>query len=191
MGTKKHIRFLFLYALWIAGIIWLLGSCSGTKNVVSEEAKLELKKQADSRSIRVKAEWAIPLTTNAMANVFTSGLLPPGSNVSRINLIGTPNSFEIRGDSIYADLPYYGERQITADYPGGKGISFRGLIEEYKTGFEKRDNSQRITFDTEDRAERYDVTVKLFPGQRAIIIFYSTQRNPIRYEGIIENPQSE
>ena len=177
--------------LWIAGIVWLLGSCSGSKNVLSEEAKMELQKQADSRSMMVKAEWAIPLTTNAMAQVFTSGLLPPGSNVSRINLIGTANSFEIRGDSIYADLPYYGERQITADYPGGKGISFKGLIEEYKSEFERRDNSQRITFNAADRAERYDVTVKLFKGQRAIVIFYSTQRNPIRYEGVVENPQSE
>jgi len=191
MRAKKHLRFLFIYVLWIAGIIWLLGSCSGAKNALSEEAVKELRQQADSRNITVKAEWAMPLTTNAMASVFASGLLPPGSNVSRINLLGTPNSFEIRGDSIYADLPYYGERRIASDYPGGKGISFTGAIENYKTDFDKKNGSYRISFDTDDDAERYDVTIRLFPGQRAILMFYSTQRNPIRYEGTVGNPQSE
>ncbi|MCE2612191.1 DUF4251 domain-containing protein [Flavobacteriaceae bacterium D16] len=190
MRAKKHYRFLLLYALWIAGILWLLGSCSGAKNV-SEETVQELKQQADSRSIKVKAEWAIPLTTNALASVYTSGLLPPGSNVSRINLIGTPNSFEIRGDSIYADLPYYGERRIVSGYPGGEGISFTGAIEDYKTDFDKKTGSYRITFDADDEVERYDITIRLFPGQRAVLMFFSTQRNPIRYEGIVDNPQSE
>ena len=163
MGTKKHLRFFLLYALWIAGIVWLLGSCTGSKRVLSEEAKMELKKQADSRSIKVKAEWAIPLTTNATARVLSSGLMPPGSNVTRINLINTPNAFEIRGDSLYVDLPYYGERQIGNEYPGSKGISFTGLIEGYKSGFENRENAYRITFDTADRVERFDVTLKLYP----------------------------
>ena len=191
MGTKKHIRFIFLYALWIAGIIWLLGSCSGSKNVVSEEAKMELKRQVDSRSIKVKAEWALPMTTNAMASVFSAGLLPPGSNVARINLIGTPNSFEIRGDSVYVDLPYYGERRIVGSYPGGEGINFTAAIENYRTDFIRKDGAYRIRFDADDKVERYDVTVKLFPGQRSYLIFYSTQRNPIRFDGVVENPQSE
>ena len=191
MGTKKHIRFIFLYALWIAGIIWFLGSCSGSKNVVSEEAKMELKRQADSRNIKIRAEWALPMTTNAMASVFSSGLLPPGSNVARINLIGTPNSFEIRGDSVYVDLPYYGERRIVKNYPGGEGIRIRAAMENYRTDFNRKDGAYRIRFDADDKVERYDVSVKLFPGQRSYLIFYSTQRNPIRFDGVVENPQSE
>ncbi|MBT8320101.1 MAG: DUF4251 domain-containing protein [Eudoraea sp.] len=191
MRAKKHFRFLLLYALWIAGIIWLLGSCSGSKTVVSEETIKELKQQADSRSIKVKAEWAIPLTTNALASVYTSGLLPPGSNVSRINLIATPNSFEIRGDSIYADLPYYGERRIVTGYPGDNGISFKAPMENYKSEYVNKERSYRITFDVSDETERYDVTVKLFPRQQAVLLFYSSHRNPIRYEGIVDNPQSE
>ena len=193
MTVKKHLRFLLLYTLWIACIIWALGigSCSGSKAVVSEEAKLELKQQADSRNIKVKAEWAIPLTTNALASVYASGLLPPGSNVSRINLINTPNAFEMRGDSIYVDLPYYGERRIVSGYPGGEGLRFNGAIEDYKSEFDNKTGAYRITFDADDRAERFDVTILLFPGQRATMMFYSTQRNPIRYEGVIENPQSE
>lgn len=193
MAVKKHLRFLFLYSIWIAGIIWALGmgSCSGSKAVLSEEAKQELKQQADSRSIKLKAEWAIPLTTNALASVYTSGLLPPGSNVSRINLIGTANAFEMRGDSVYVDLPYYGERRIVSDYPGGEGIRFDSPIENYKSEFKTKNGAYWITFNADNKAERFDVTVQLFPGQRAILMFYSTQRNPIRYEGVVENPQAE
>ncbi|MCX2719634.1 DUF4251 domain-containing protein [Lentiprolixibacter aurantiacus] len=191
MRTKKHIRFVLFYALWIAGIIWALGSCSGTKKAVSDETIKELKQQADSRSIKVRAEWAIPLTTTAMASVYNSGLLPPGSNVSRINLMQTPNSFEIRGDTIYADLPYYGERRIVSGYPGVSGIDFKAPMENYKSEFLDKEGSYRINFDASFGTERFDIMVKLFPGQKAVLMFYSTQRNPIRYEGVAENPQSE
>ena len=124
---NKHLKFLALYALWIAGIVWVLGGCSGSKSVVDAEAVKALKQQVESRNIRVKAEWAVPLTTTGMASVVNAGLLPPGNNASRINLINTPNSFEMRGDSVYVDLPYYGERRIVSGYPGGEGIKFNRI----------------------------------------------------------------
>ncbi len=188
---RKHLKYLVLYALWIGGIVYILGGCQASKATASPEAIQALEQQVSSRNIRIKMDWATPLTTRGMASVANAGLLPPGSNMARINLINTPNSFEMRGDSVYVDLPYFGERQIVTDYTGGKGINFTGAIENYRSSQDRKDQSYRLTFDTSDRTERFDVSLKVFPGQRAILVFYSNQRNTIRYEGVLENPQTE
>ena len=188
---KKHLKFLLMYALWIGGIIYILGGCKATSATTNPEALKALEQQVNSRNLRIKMDWAIPLTTRGLASIANAGLLPPGNNIARINLINTPNSFEMRGDSVYVDLPYFGERQIVTDYMGGKGISFTGAIENFKSGWNRKDDSYRLTFDTSDRSERFDVSLRIFPGQRSILVFYSNQRNTIRYEGTLENPQSE
>lgn len=188
---KKHWKYLVLYALWIGGIIYILGGCQASKATASPEELQALEQQVNSRNIRVKMDWAIPLTTRGVVSVANAGLLPPGNNIARINLINTPNSFEMRGDSVYIDLPYFGERQVVMDYPGAKGIDFTGVMENFRSSQDRKDQSYRLTFDTSDRSERFDVSLKVFPGQRAILVFYSNQRNTIRYEGVLENPQTE
>ncbi|MBT8177610.1 MAG: DUF4251 domain-containing protein [Eudoraea sp.] len=188
---RKHLKFIALYALWIGGIIYILGGCQATRTIASPEAVQALEQQVDSRNLRIKLDWAMPLTTRGMASVANAGLLPPGNNIARINLINTPNSFEMRGDSVFIDLPYFGERQVVSDYPGGKGINFTGAMENFRSSRDRKDQSYRLTFDTSDRSERFDVSLKIFPGQRAILVFYSNQRNTIRYEGTLENPQTE
>ena len=188
---KKHLKYLLLYALWILGIIYILGGCQAGKSVVHPEDEQALEQLVNAKRIRVKAEWARPLTTTGMASVVNAGLLPPGNNAARINLINTPNTFEIKGDSVFVDLPYFGERQIVSTYPGGQGINFEGEMENYKVKRSAKDSSYRITFDASDKTERFDISVHLFPGQRAVLTFYSSQRNTIRYDGITDNPQAE
>ena len=173
------------------GIVYILGGCQAGKSAVSPEDQQALEQLVNARRIRVKAEWARPLTTTGLASVVNAGLLPPGNNAARINLINTPNTFEIRGDSVFVDLPYFGERQIVSTYPTGQGISFKGLMENYRAKRNAKDQSYRITFDASDKTERYDISVHLFPGQKAVLTFYSNQRNTIRYDGITDNPQTE
>lgn len=145
----------------------------------------------EERSIQVQADWAIPLMTQGMAQVANSGLLMPGSNAGRINLMGNSNYFRIKGDSLFISLPYFGERQMG----GGYGNSNVGINYEGKPfSFEVRPEKDRyiLEIDVKDQLEVYRFNLFLFPSGKADINVNSSHRTSIRYSGqIIPNEDSK
>lgn len=184
---KKRLLHLFLYSLYIGGIIWALGSCNASRKPIDMATLNALEGQVASKNFRIEAVWALPLQSSGLVQVSNAGLLPPGSNVSRISLINTPNSFVLKGDSVFIKLPYYGERQIATNYNRADGIYLEALAEELQISKASSGKYINIDFQTQPKTERLQFNIKIYPQSRSLITIYSNQRNTIRYEGEFED----
>ncbi|WP_228851523.1 DUF4251 domain-containing protein [Aegicerativicinus sediminis] len=138
----------------------------------------------ESKEFKIECDWAMPTVTNAMNRVGNSGLLPVGTNIGRINLIGNANYLKFMGDSISADLPYYGERQAGGGYNSSDGgIKFNGLAKDMKIEKNEKKGHYNIKFSINNNTESFNVNIRLFPNLNSTISIYSNQRNTIRYDG--------
>jgi hypothetical protein len=171
----------FIASLWVLGI--LLG-CSSTKNTMSDNDLIH--SLIASKSFEFSADWANPMVTQSMNAVANSGLIPPGSNVSRINLAGNPNYIKVIGDSVSGNLPYYGERQFGGGYGSATGIEFNGIPEEYEQIFDTDKGKYYISFNIRDKSDTYFVTMAIFPNKSTSVSVRLSNRNSIRYEGVIK-----
>ena len=184
---KKRLLHLLLYSLYIGGIIWALGSCNASRKPIDMATLNALEGQVASKNFRIEAIWALPLQSSGLVQVSNAGLLPPGSNVSRISLINTPVSCVLQGDSVFIKLPYYGERQIATNYNRADGIYLEALAEELQISKASSGKYINIDFQTQPKTERLQFNIKVYPQNRSLITIYSNQRNTIRYEGEFED----
>lgn len=164
---------------------FLLLSCAST-NTATEAEITRLRALIEKKSFEIENEWAEPQVTNAMAQISNAGMLPTGSSVGSINLIGNSNYFRMKGDSVMASLPYYGERQFGGNYGSrDAGIEFEGVPKKISINKAKQ-QSYKINFSINDKnntSERYDVIVQIYPSLSSTIQVISSQKNSIRYRG--------
>lgn len=171
--------------LWIIALLLLLG-CSGTSKVsYTPEGIASFRDLVGKKSFKFIAETANPTMTTGINAVANAGLWPPGSTVSNIMLQGNNDYLEVHGDSISADLPYFGERQMGGGYDSNTGIRFNDVPSNYKEEYDASKNEMRITFTITENLESYRVTLTAFPNKRTTVIINSAQRFPIRYLGEI------
>ena len=101
-----------------------------------------------------------------------------------INLIGNPNYFRIKGDSISSELPYYGEVQFSSGHYGGEsGIELKGLIEDLTIEKNEKNNSYRFRFEASSEEDNYKIYLTLFPNGRSTLRINGNNRFPIEYTG--------
>lgn len=164
----------------------LLG-CSAANQAKDAEALRSLHELMATNAFRFKAQTANPLATRSMNAVANSGLIQPGSTVNRIDIIGIDNYIIIKGDSVMADLPYYGERQIAGPYNSNQiGILFNGIPKRYQKEFNKRRKAYEILFSISNNTEVYDVTMVVFPNKNTSVHINSSQRLTIGYNGSVK-----
>jgi len=144
----KNIIFLGLMT-----VVVLVG-CNSAKKIIAPTAKSEaLATLISKQSFRIESDWAYPLTTASITSI-ASRLLPPGSNASRISLIGNTNYLKIHGDSITMYLPYYGERQLPGQYnPTQTGIVFAGIPDRYEVIKDEKRQQHLIKFSVKAKNE--------------------------------------
>lgn len=163
----------------------LLG-CSAANKVKDAEELRTLHELMASKAFRFKAQTANPMATRSMNAVANSGLIQPGSTVNRIDIIGIDNYLVIKGDSVMADLPYYGERQIAGAYNSTQiGILFNGIPNRFQMEFIDKRKAYEILFNISNRTEVYDVTMVVFPNKNTSVHINSSQRLTISYHGAI------
>lgn len=161
-------------------------SCKSASSKVTDVQIKTLETLVESRNFKIESDWAHPLTTAAMQQVFNSGLLQIGSSPGAINLIGNPNWLTISGDSITSYLPYFGERQNNVGYGERNGaIELNSEIKDYKVAKGKR-NSYVITCNANSKSENFNVVIELFPNLKSTIRMAGNSRNPISYSGRVE-----
>lgn len=174
-------------------ILISLMSC-GTGREASSEDLARLDKLIKDRNFEIETQWVMPLATNSMNQIANAGLLPPGDNASQINIQGDSNYVRFEGDTVSADLPYFGERQMGGGYNRNTGIEFKGVPEDLEI-FNKEDkNHYVISFNISEETENYRVSLRLYPNLNASIYVSSSQRNPISYRGNLkplEIPEEE
>jgi hypothetical protein len=169
----------------IVGVLLILiTGCGSTNKTVAPSAKSKaLDEMVDSKHFKADIQWAKPLMTSSMNTVMTSGLGPPGSMVSQINVMGSGFYFKMKGDTVSADLPYYGERQMGGGYDSNKGIKFEGKPKELEISKDEDKQRYQINFTISENSETYGVRLTLTPNLNAWLNISSSQRFSIRYEG--------
>lgn len=102
---------------------------------------------------------------------------------SMINL--TSNySLEIRNDSIYSYLPYFG-RAYSVPYGGGKGLIFNEPLAEYKAEFHKK-GKVKIQFTVKSEGDTYIYRIIVYPNASASVSVTSLNRQSISFNGVMK-----
>ncbi|QOD61342.1 DUF4251 domain-containing protein [Polaribacter haliotis] len=166
----------------ILSFLVIFMSCAGTKNTATPSEINDLKEIVNNKKIEVNFNWARP--TGGINNIRgIENLLPRGSNMSNIDLMGNPNFFRINGDSIHMDLPYYGQRQISGGYNSDSGVKFEGKPKEFSKTYNSKKNAYILKYSLNENTENYNVTLTLFSNKRSSLNINSTHRSTISYDG--------
>ena len=184
MKTKNNI-------LLIGVVLALLSlACASKKDTSSPEQLAKLQEMVDSNAFRLDARWANPLATQGVNALAISGFLPPGSAPNRIDIISMVSYMEFKNDSVFAVLPYYGERQFTRKYPPtDAGIQFEGVPKDLKIAFDEKKHQYNFNFDIKsDTGEGFTINGILFPNLNTTFYVYSSDRMTIAYSGSIKDP---
>ncbi|WP_223148910.1 DUF4251 domain-containing protein [Aquimarina sp. RZ0] len=168
-------------------MIILLIRCGSTHGINStadtETNNIDLLIQ--EKKFMIISDWASPLATTSFNAIANSGLIPLGSNVNRINLIGNPNYLKVIGDSISLYLPYYGEQRFGIGYNNSDtGIKYDGIPDMYEVKKDKK-GRQRITLNFKNKTESCRVLIVLFESGRSDMTINTSHRTQIGYTGTI------
>tara|TARA_R110002051_G_scaffold56046_9_gene104071 strand:+ start:67444 stop:67986 length:543 start_codon:yes stop_codon:yes gene_type:complete len=164
-------------------VFYVILGCSSAKRTIADNHPIH--SLVSSKSYQFNAHWANPMVTQSLTSIANSGLIQPGSNISRINLAGNSNYIKLAGDRISAILPYFGERQIGGGYGTSSGIEFNGIPADYQQVFDTKSSTYSINFTIKDNTEQYFVRMMIFPSKSTTVSVSSTNRNSIRYDGEI------
>tara|TARA_R110002072_G_scaffold17207_2_gene65735 strand:- start:821 stop:1366 length:546 start_codon:yes stop_codon:yes gene_type:complete len=162
-------------------------SCKSSKSKASDAQIKTLEILVENKNYTIESDWARPQVTNAMQQIVNSGLLPAGSSVNAINLIGNSNFLTISGDSITSYLPYFGERQMNVGYGGtDSAIQLQGLLEDYEV-VKGKNNRYTISFSARGKSENFRIKIVLFPNLKSDMQLTANGRFPISYTGHVES----
>lgn len=185
------MRILKLYAFFI--LMLCIASCaSGPKTMATPAELAAFEKMVSNKSFQIDATWAQPMASQGLNSIANAGLLPPGSSASRIDITGTRGYLRVVGDSVMADLPYFGERQMGGGYNQRQsGIKFDGIPKDFSMEPAKNGTGHTLRFNISEDQESFQVVAQLFPSKSGTISIASTHRTTIWYQGTISEYQKE
>ncbi len=93
----------------------------------------------------------------------------------------SPYGVELKGDSIYSHLPYYG-RAYSIPYGGGDGLIFQEPVSNYTVKYDEK-NKATITFTARSDEDRYDFRIEIFSNGSASLFVQPGNRQSINYQG--------
>lgn len=167
--------------------VFLFCACKTSQTMATPEQKQLQKEFAETTTFKVSSNWANPLQTTGMNALNNSGLIPPGSSASRMNLDKGSNYVIIKGSEVDIDLPYYGEIQIGGGYnTKDNGIRYEGTVNDLVVKYNEKRNLYRITFRMKKDTESFDMTIELFENLTTRINVNSSHRTSITYDGSAE-----
>ena len=172
-------------------VVLILVSCGSSKNRDATTNE-HLNQWIADRSFEIESNFAMPMNTVAVSAVLNSNILGPGNNSGQINLIGNPNYLRIKGDSIYAELPFFGERRMGGGYNNrDTGINIEDIAKDYAVTTKR--GMYIITFSAKDKQgnEAYNFILNLSPNLNANFSVNSTQRTVMQFRGAVAELQEK
>lgn len=171
--------------LLINFMIAILLSCGTGSQKHASENSPALNNMVENKSFEITSKRAHPLMTSAMQQLSNAGLLGNGNTAGSIDISTHTNFLRMKNDSVMANLPFYGERQMGGGYTNASGIEFKGIPKDLKIQPGKG-HSYEIRFDIHDtnsNTEKYEVYIKLFPNLTSTMMIRSSQRSNIQFIG--------
>lgn len=170
--------------LVIIGLTLLLLGCVASQKTY--ETNTALDEMMSQKHFEITAKFAQPMVTRALSQVALSGLIAPGSNINQIDLNGSGYFLRIQGDSVSANLAYYGERQMGGGYNNNAGIVFKGVSENIEIVKDEVKQNYTIKFSINDKTENFMVNVTAGTNMNGTINITSSHRSRIGYTGYVK-----
>jgi hypothetical protein len=133
-----------------------------TQTVLGQKAVGEL---VETKNFVFQAEQASPMSGRTRQ-------LPPGYRL------------RISGDTVTADLPYYGRAYSAPSNLSGGGITFTSIGPKYESVLDKK-NRWQISIKPEGVDDVEELTLTVFENGRADLRVNSRNRQPISFSGYI------
>ena len=168
----------------LAGLTAAIIACGASQKRMEPNAKLDKLMEQKAFSIAIRS--AEPLVTQALSQIANSGMLPPGNSISRIDVTGSGYYIKVQGDSVSANLPYFGERQMGGGYNSNAGIEFDGMAKNLEIIKDETKQSYTVKFSIDSSAEDFFVNVAVGNNLTSTTAIRSSHRNRIRYSGTVK-----
>ncbi|AEM72175.1 secreted protein [Allomuricauda ruestringensis DSM 13258] len=167
-------------------------ACASSKSHATPEELAALDKMLSNKQFKIEAKWAQPMASQGLNSIANAGLLPPGSTASRIDVSGSSGYLRMVGDSVKANLPFFGERQMGGYYDQDKaGIKFEGIPKNLSFSSNKKDTGKTIRFTISQESENFQVIAQLYPNGKARLAVSSSHRTNIWYQGNLSEYKEE
>lgn len=154
----------------LLAVLCIVTAPAQTKKEKQEQKKQELKEKISSNKFVVDVNTAYPRR---------------GKTVH----LTSSYSVEIKNDSVFSRLPYYG-RAYSIPYGGGKGLMFEVPINDYNVDYNKK-GMAKITFKARTNEDFYRFTIEIYPGGSSNIDVNMTNRDGIDFIGQLKEEDEE
>lgn len=144
----------------------LLMACGTSNGLTKAEREAAITRQVqeglDTRHYTIAVDWMKPL--GGMARHVTSNY-----------------ELRVNGDEVDSYLPYVGEA-YRLPYGGGKGLNFKGKIENYSINY-LTSNRSHIEFTANSGEDTYHFRIDVFNNGKSIIDIIAQERDAISFDG--------
>lgn len=154
-----HLQVLFI-------VCFLLFSCSIFRNNDVTDNIIEQK--VESKTYRISVNSAVPM------------------RMQEVHLTSTYD-LELRNDSAFAFLPYYGVAHVAPMNPAEGGIKFSEKTVDYKIVSNKKKDGWKIQFKVLTESMRYDFRLEIYKDGRSSIYVRPINKDAITFYGDIVN----
>lgn len=163
-----------------------------TASVEATQRQMALQKQfAENLKFTIVSNAAKPLVTVGMSQLQNSGIIRPGSSISRFDLTTIENHLIMDSTQVDLFLPYYGERRMGGGYNTDAGIKYKGPVKDLVVEHNKDQGFYIIEFGVRDKTESLDIKIRLYQNLKTHIYINSTQRTSINYDGFAAVNENE
>ena len=155
-----------IYLILFATLTVLLTACGTGNGLTKAEREAQVTRQVqeglDTRHYTIAVDWMKPL--GGMARHVTSNY-----------------ELKVNGDEVDSYLPYVGEA-YRVPYVGGKGLNFKGKIENYTITY-PTSNRSHIEFMVNNGEDVYYFRIDVFNNGKSIIDIIAQERDAISFDG--------
>ena len=154
---------LFFSTLIMALLLLACGTGNGLTKAEREAAiTRQVQEGLDTRHYTIAVDWMKPL--GGMARHVSSNY-----------------ELKVMGDKVDSYLPYVGEA-YRIPYGGGKGLNFKGDIEDYSITY-PTSNRSHIEFKVNNGEDVYHFRIDVFNNGKSIIDIIAQDRDAISFDG--------
>lgn len=159
-------------------------SCGSTKNIMSVTQREVFNKAIMDKDFTIELEVMEPFVTNTIAQISNQIFQNTGNTANRVNIRSQGYTIKIKNDSIIANLPYVGERQMGGGYDNlNIGINIKDTYKEYQISQDEKFTN--IVMQAKNATESYNIRIAISDSGYTRVHFFSSQRNTISYTGYL------
>lgn len=160
MNSMKKFTGILLVTLSVIAV-----SCGTSKNAATgsgEDYMAFISKAVAEKNFKINVNTAFP-------------------QGARMVSLSSPYSLEIKGDSVYSYLPFFG-RAYRVPYSGSVGLNFDGVLTDYNVTRGKK-NETIVKFNVISPEDRHDYMVEIWDNGNSSVYVNSVNRQSISFEG--------